>query len=255
MRELLVAELNAVSGGTDLVLPAVIVTGFQWNPGFSGGGGGTSGDGSDWDTDRSGGEGGGGSCSVEACDATYQAIFIDHIRDVIRESGLSSTRELGTVLYGTGQNMLGHNAQNGSLGQLEIGPVVHAGSHNVPNTDLYYFADAAAQISGMIHNHPFNSLSSDERLINRYPSENDWEAAETLVAANIAAGGTGSFVLYIIDPWGEVRAFDYAARGYYESLGTIQKDAGVGLPGAMIDDDGQLAAMAAANGCSVNLGG
>ena len=235
MRELLIGELDAISGGIDVQIPMLYVMGQAWGSNFGGAGGGAEG-GSDWDTNRGGDDGSG---YVSPCAAIAEMIFIDHIRDVIGEANLSH-QEIGTVLYGFGENMRAHNAISGSLGELTLGETSQAG--------LPYFVDLATTITGSIHNHP--SGSSQDQLLDRYPSNNigadDWNAADQLVAAG--ADG-GSLVVYIIDPFGEVRGFPYTMKDYYMGLSEAQRSDGVGLPAPMIDDDGQLAALATSSGC------
>jgi len=80
---------------------------------------------------------------------------------------------------------------------------------------------------GIVHNHTNLEPGNIDDRINRYPSDNDWNAAETLITnSNLVAS---NFTLYIIDTQGVMRAYPYTDRAAIQGLSESQKRSGVQL--------------------------
>lgn len=84
-------------------------------------------------------------------------------------------------------------------------------------------------ITGLVHNHDreFYGRTEDEERLNRYPSDADWQAAQSLIGLG---ADPGIFRHYIVDTNGRMREFDYDDRGSYKSLSLQQKIDGRDLP-------------------------
>jgi len=97
-----------------------------------------------------------------------------------------------------------------------------------------------SDVIGFVHNHPYDTYGG-EPYLNSYPSGGtvpggDWNAADWFV--NNGAGGTGGqdFALYIIDPYGKMREYEYADRDAYKNLNYEQREQGEHLPGQVVND-------------------
>lgn len=91
-----------------------------------------------------------------------------------------------------------------------------------------------SQVIGFVHNHPawmYGGYGSAPE-INRYPSVNDWNAADWMVRN----GASSDMALYVIDDGGTVREFEYQDQSRYRDLSDSQKESGRSLPEAMKKD-------------------
>lgn len=84
-------------------------------------------------------------------------------------------------------------------------------------------------ITGLVHNHDrdYYGRTEDEERLNRYPSDIDWAAAQSIIGLG---ADPGIFRHYIVDTNGQMREFDYDDRALYEALSLQQKINGRELP-------------------------
>lgn len=73
---------------------------------------------------------------------------------------------------------------------------------NIPASDW-------ANMTGSVHNHPWNSSDYYKNLINRFPSGEDWQFLDKMVANG---ANPANLSLYLVDPWGEVREYPYSQK-------------------------------------------
>ena len=119
---------------------------------------------------------------------------------------------------------------------MHSSPLIQGTPTQINPQDVYDWLAAndvsVSQVVGLVHNHPAwqYGTSDSEAAINRYPSTNDWNFAQSLVN-NGAGGQSGSgFALYLVDTSGKLREFEYSDRSTYENLSVDQKERGVDLP-------------------------
>ena len=87
-----------------------------------------------------------------------------------------------------------------------------------------------SQVTSLFHNHDAYdyATSSDEAALNRYPSSNDWNAANYFIQNGANAS---VFTLSLEDTDHVVRDFNYTNESTYKNLSTDQKINGTDLPG------------------------
>jgi hypothetical protein len=86
-------------------------------------------------------------------------------------------------------------------------------------------------VFGIVHNHVYNtSLSgTNDNFIARYPSAADWQSLQ-LLAQGPNGANTNNLSLFILDPFGDLREFQYADRALYEGMTNEQRLQGLNLP-------------------------
>lgn len=75
--------------------------------------------------------------------------------------------------------------------------------------------NTAEPVQGLWHSHPGTNRSSDQQLIDRYPSSYDWDMLERIAAG---AGAVSNPSLWIMDSFGTTREFKYDERDYFRNL-------------------------------------
>jgi hypothetical protein len=133
-------------------------------------------------------------------------------------------KEHGIVLYrGADGSVQKSTVLEGTASQIPISVITEWMTNN---------GISFSQIIGFVHNHDawYYAPTPDGAAINRYPSNNDWNTANWMVA-NGAGGPNGDgFALYVIDTDGDMREFEYQDRATYQSLDGDDKKAGTDLP-------------------------
>ncbi len=127
-----------------------------------------------------------------------------------------------------------------SYSTTEYGVTMAMGSDGVPfavgnaalagdldETELYLPTDAS-NVFGTVHNHP--SGGSDYNLLNRYPSDNDWSAADAFISNG---ADPNNFSMFIMDANGDLREFEYSDRALYQDLSQDDMIDGDDLPPVM----------------------
>jgi hypothetical protein len=85
--------------------------------------------------------------------------------------------------------------------------------------------------SGLIHNHPEILGGDDVDLLQRYPSERDWEALGVLHGIFSPTNTGYDPSLWLLDSYGVLREFKLSEKGYFDGLTIADRAAGVGLEG------------------------
>jgi len=129
----------------------------------------------------------------------------------------------------------------GSDGQYYNSPPFAGSAGRVGYQDLGVWMAAhgvgMSDVVGLYHNHPLTSSTAGDPDVYRYPSNqnsvlggaNDWGVAGMFVSgANNS--NAASFVMYVEDQNGDVRAFRYADRAQYENMTPAQMAAAANLP-------------------------
>jgi len=200
LRCLTAQELEMVSGG-DIVVTGDRPGGNDWW-GWDWGSGGD-----DYDDNDYGGGGGGGSspppppaepdhdCEGEAVNAARAAIDAATQGDSFND-GSDRQPEYGNTVARDGDGFTVSDTNQGQSYHQSDQP---ATTLNPP--DGFGWSD----VVGMVHSHPPSGNSTTDRD-NRAPSGEDWLAADE--AVNRGAD-PDELVIYIIDRWGTMRAFEY----------------------------------------------
>ncbi|HEX8467230.1 MAG TPA: hypothetical protein VF620_05455 [Allosphingosinicella sp.] len=223
---------NADGESEDIVITGRPLTGRVVTNG-SGGGGGAEGSGD-------GGNGGGsttGTPAVPVAEHTQDCGSDDgaavqvakHVKGEL-PTGVSgpvdpvttaSGNDWSKVEFGT---MIVRNS-DGSFGALN--DMIY--SNDLPNKVQINYG-TTQPVQGFWHSHPGTNVSSDLKLIGRYPSIDDWQMLDRIKAG---AGATSNPSLWIMDAFGVTREFKYDERDYFKDL--LNNDAkmktGEGLDG------------------------
>ena len=82
---------------------------------------------------------------------------------------------------------------------------------------------------GVVHNHVYNTSidHNNDNFLNRYPSAGDWQSLDLLVHGG---ANPGNLSIFILDPFGTLREFNYSDRSFYESMTDQQRLNGDNLP-------------------------
>lgn len=111
-------------------------------------------------------------------------------------------------------------------GMIQSSPLVAGANNGASATaDLQSLGIPAAQIVGLVHNHPRDvyGTNSTSAIINRHPSSGDWETADRIIAAG---ANSSVLTLYILGPDGLLREYDYAAKSIYNPPRTSTPNGG-----------------------------
>ena len=87
-------------------------------------------------------------------------------------------------------------------------------SNNLPNKVQIQY-NTAQPVQGLWHSHSGADVSSDQRLIGRYPSLDDWDMLDRIKAG---AGAVSDPSLWIMDAFGTTREFKFSERDYFKNL-------------------------------------
>ncbi|CAM3856326.1 hypothetical protein [Litorimonas haliclonae] len=92
----------------------------------------------------------------------------------------------------------------------------------------------APSVVSVVHNHPRQgSIYADINLEYRYPSVDDWAAADATVALG---ADPNVLTMTVIDPWGDARVFEYSDRNFYLNQGVSSRENGDSLPPKVPED-------------------
>jgi hypothetical protein len=222
MRALTEAEVKLIAGGTGNTSTITVVghhSTSSWFPpttsmSHSGGGG-----------------GGGGSTNPPGVDP-------NHNYDAERDSQAAQIKSEINALSDHNSKEHGAIIYVGPDGQLHHSPIFNGTESSINPQDIKDWMSANGvtmdQLVGFVHNHDEWYYGGSELAdnVNRYPSTNDWNFADSFV--NDGAGaGTSGFALYVIDTSGQLRQFDHADESQYRGLTQDQQDRGTNLPGTM----------------------
>jgi hypothetical protein len=157
-------------------------------------------------------------------DCTSEIGLIDFFRDLLHEIAFDrygsldgrNRHEWGALLVSDDGNVSVLNNQIYTDGDAtQVG-------HDITGLDL-------SRLVSVIHNHPRQGTASDDiNLENRYPSDDDWTAADNLVARG---ANPAILTLTVVDPAGEARIFPYSERAAVRNLSASQRRDGKNLPG------------------------
>jgi hypothetical protein len=180
-----------------------------------------------------GGGGGGATGGEDPIDCTDRSAF--DAEDLIKDRPDDNSREFGSVLY-RGADGKVHNSPlfEGQVRNTSNGPI----SYIDPTDVRAWLANNNIPISavvGFVHNHDLQHYgqTSEAARINRYPSVNDWGFADNLIRDGADAS---KLSLYVIDPDGKMREFEYDEAARYRGLEDSQKNEARNLPDEMVDD-------------------
>lgn len=98
----------------------------------------------------------------------------------------------------------------------------------------------ASTAVGIVHNHPHGggTTSTDSRLQQRYPSNEDWDALDRLYEKYGAAIPSYDPVIWVVDSYGATRKFARSERTLFAPpFGAHERSAGQGLEGREVDAD------------------
>jgi hypothetical protein len=97
---------------------------------------------------------------------------------------------------------------------------------------------AMSQVVAFVHNHPswYYGSTTESAKVNRYPSSNDWNTAQWMVAGGAGGQGGGNFAMYVIDTNGVMREFKFDDKATYEGLDKGDKENGKDLPKKLESD-------------------
>jgi hypothetical protein len=237
LRRLLEPDLPAEADGAILLMNTgdtpeeqeIVVTGTRpktpkaFDPGngqYEGGGTGGSGMSGEGGTGESTGE------PVLDC-ADRNAL---EAKDEIKSHSDDQRREHGSFVY------------RGADGKVHHTSPFHGDGERLTGEDLINAMKANgisfSQLLGFVHNHDawMYGTSDSEAAVNRYPSDNDWNAADWMVRNGAGGVGGAAFSLYLIDTSGVLREFDYEDKQVYTSLSKTDKEKGKELPEEMKSD-------------------
>ncbi|AOH85617.1 hypothetical protein AWL63_18420 [Sphingomonas panacis] len=230
LRLLMLDELDAIAGGdgedTDDVPPPppdIVVNGHRysgqidWGPpliggipiGLGGGGGGGGG----------GDSGSTGHSEDDDCKNGEAVHLADHIKGLAAQNPLGSQYEFGALIVDN------HDGTYGASG--DVIQTSYSATYSVLSAPSDY-----ADVRGVVHNHPWNIHDANDNFQQRYPSDPDWQALDTLVARGAPAA---SLSMYIVDPWGVTREFRYADKASYQAMTSSDRALGNSLPGQTVD--------------------
>lgn len=202
MRALTSIEMEQCAGGIETVTVTASRINFSWGGGgysYSGDGGGTRSftprevnqDEPPPPTDE------------ELVDAF--AYYIQH--DILAQTD-HNEREYGTVIY-----------QDRITGEIKALPLTRGetvaeaerrgGPGTPPETRISTAGTDGGVILAIIHNHPDIGYDNAGDQRNKLPSDNDWNAGQTLI--NGLRAETSTFAEYIVGPDGQLREYDYAS--------------------------------------------
>jgi hypothetical protein len=220
LRELTAEELQLVAGGwaqssQDLYGGDIYVTAWGYDTDSSWFGTG--------DEDYPDGSGGGGDNPYEFTFANDDAPCKQGAALKIGNHlhGLEST--IGKYEFGA---LIVQNA-DGTYGALDNGINTSYSAHMArltPPEGTDY-----SQILGIVQNQPYDtSLSGfNSNYLNRYPSDGDWMALETLAEYGADAARLS---IFITDPWGTTREFKLSDKALYQAMNDSQRLQGGNLP-------------------------
>jgi hypothetical protein len=211
VRELSREELELITGGLETIevygmwsdpIWGCIGSFNLWNDGFS----------YEVTDDYFGDSGSGGGGEPEQSCTSHDAQAVDTYSDQlasklsrdIKAKPDDQNREYLALIYRDG---------NGVIRTTELfqGPS-NGESASIPS--LQAIGVAAAQIVGVVHNHPsqvFNT-SSYEYDVNRLPSNGDWAMADQIIGAG---ADPNTLALYVLGTDGRLREFEYTDKSQY----------------------------------------
>ncbi|MDQ0462409.1 hypothetical protein QO010_000157 [Caulobacter ginsengisoli] len=203
MRELTLAEFDLIAGGDTTTVSGVTIiasSGMGWGWGWG-----------SWGIGGGYGDGGGVDTSPrepppppqptesqidsQACAAAAS----------IRAQAHYSTQEYGYFIItdADGTTRLSPIFTSGLGGKIDFGGDGALSLEELGISDW-------SQVKGFVHNHPYETdspyIPGDINLINRRPSDADWDLMSQIVGAG--GGGNSDFRLYIIGPDGVARQYN-----------------------------------------------
>lgn len=208
MRMLTNNELDLIAGGfTNGYDDEIVVTGYRRY------------DATFWTPDPySGGGGGGGNGSAGAASNTDYVVSNDDA-PCENEAAIAAGAQIQGIVNTVGSfeftGLLGLNP-NGTYGLLD-----NELSTTFSTTDSSFDPrDSYADVFGIIHNHPPNPSNYSENFLNRYPSDADWDALQTLINGG---ANPNNLSLFIIDPFGTMREFNWNDRQLFKNMTDSQR--------------------------------
>lgn len=206
--------------------PIVVVGKRPPLPDWDGGGLGTGGGGGDGGS--GGGGGGGGDTTTTSQDCRdHRALDAETAIEAKPDDG---QREYGSIIY------------RGADGKMYSSAPIPGTSTSISPAQITDWLNtngvSMSQVTGFVHNHDAwqYGTSSFEANVNRYPSGNDWQTADWMVGQGAGGAGGSGFALYVIDPDGDLREFNYGAESTYKNLTPDQKNSGSNLPQQLTPD-------------------
>lgn len=198
-------------------------------PDLDGGGLGSGGSTGGGSTGGEGGGGGGGGTTTDTSQDCRDHRALD-AETAIEAKSDDGTHEYGSIVY------------RGSDGQVHNSPPIRGTSTGITTSQIASWMNnnnvAMSQVVGFVHNHDAYEYgtSTYEANVNRYPSSNDWNFADWMVGQGAGGAGGSGFAMYVIDPDGQMREFNYSLESRYENLSADQRNSGMYLPDEMASD-------------------
>jgi hypothetical protein len=150
-------------------------------------------------------------------------------KDSISERSDSDTREIGKLTYRTANGLQTSDFILGSGSKITFDRIL---------TAIDALGISFGDIVAFTHNHDKEHYEvgesfaerSQNRLVNRYPSDNDWNFAREMVSRGAGGQDGAGFALYVIDTRGEMREFHYSNRSVYINMSLDDRKDGDNLP-------------------------